>query len=257
MRTNYHTHHDRCRHASGTVEDYVKEAIRQQYDEIGISCHVPYENLAKFQSTRMRYGELGLYFNDIDTAQAQYPQIRILKSLECEYFPEVHDYMKGLYETCDYLILGQHYIDLDGKTYDAFSFTDPRQLREYGKTVIRALKTGFYKILAHPDVFMTSYPKWDSVCDEVSRRIIEAAIRLEVLLEVNANGYRRGKRKYKDGVRYPYPSENFWHLVAKEYPHAKVIVGSDCHNPEFLDDEFMEKAREFAARIGLNVMESL
>ena len=37
--TNYHTHHDRCKHAKGDVEAYVKEAVKHNYAEIGMSCH--------------------------------------------------------------------------------------------------------------------------------------------------------------------------------------------------------------------------
>ena len=39
--SNYHSHIALCGHAVGTVEDYVKEAIRNGYEEIGISDHAP------------------------------------------------------------------------------------------------------------------------------------------------------------------------------------------------------------------------
>ena len=32
MRSNYHTHTYRCNHATGTIEDYVKEAIKANID---------------------------------------------------------------------------------------------------------------------------------------------------------------------------------------------------------------------------------
>ena len=41
MKTNYHTHHYLCKHATGSVEDYVKEAIKEGFCEIGISDHGP------------------------------------------------------------------------------------------------------------------------------------------------------------------------------------------------------------------------
>jgi len=257
MLNNYHTHHDRCRHASGTVEDYIKEAVRLGFDELGMSCHIPYEDFPDLKALRMTYDELELYFNDIAYVQTNYPQLKILKSLECEYFPKFHDYLERLYNECDYLILGQHYIYNDGVFQDGFRFKEQKQLRLYADSVVEALETGFFRILAHPDVFMNGYPKWDSVCTEISRQMIESAIKNDVLLEINANGYRKGQRKYEDGTRYGYPSENFWHLVAKEYPHAKVIINSDCHNPDFLNDEFMDKARDFAKRLNLNVVEQL
>lgn len=257
MLTNYHTHHDRCRHASGTVEDYIKEAVRHGFDEIGMSCHVPYENFPELKATRMTYDELELYFNDIDEAKANYPQLSILKSLECEYFPRLHEYMERLHGVCDYLVLGQHYVFNEGKIDVAFNFKKQNQLHLYGDSVAQALETGLFKILAHPDVFMTSYPKWDSACTKISRQIIESAIKNDVILEINANGYRKGQKKYEDGLRYGYPSENFWRLVAKDYPQAKVMINSDCHDPAFLNDEFMDKGRDFAKSLGLNVMEKL
>ena len=39
--SNYHSHVSLCGHAEGNVEDYVKEAIRCGYEEIGISDHAP------------------------------------------------------------------------------------------------------------------------------------------------------------------------------------------------------------------------
>ena len=39
--SNYHSHIALCGHAYGNVEDYVKEAIKYNYEEIGISDHAP------------------------------------------------------------------------------------------------------------------------------------------------------------------------------------------------------------------------
>ncbi len=42
MKNNYHTHMYLCRHATGTIEDYVKEAIRLNFDAIGFTDHAPW-----------------------------------------------------------------------------------------------------------------------------------------------------------------------------------------------------------------------
>jgi len=257
MLTNYHTHHDRCRHASGTVEDYIKEAVRLKFDELGMSCHIPYEDFPELKAPRMTYEELALYFNDIADAQNKYPQLKILKSLECEYFPRIHDYIAQMHEECDYLVLGQHFVFDGEKLENGFQFKTARQLELYGHSVAEALETGFFRILAHPDVFMNGYPKWDQTCTAISRQIIESAINNDVILEINANGYRKGLRHYEDGIRYGYPNENFWQLLAREYPEAKVMINSDCHDPAYLNDEFMDKARDFARDLNLNVVEQL
>ena len=54
-----------------------------------------------------------------------------------------------------------------------------------------------FAILAHPDVFMTLYPRWDEACEAATRRIAQAALEYDVILEVNANGLRRGKQTYR------------------------------------------------------------
>ena len=257
MLTNYHTHHHRCRHAKGQIEDYVKEAVKNNYVEIGISCHAPYEKLPEVGTRRMRYEDLNIYFNDIENVQKKYPEIKVLKSLECEYFPKVHDYIKSLVNQTDYLILAQHYIQYDEKFEDAFHFNKPQQLEVYTDQLEEAMKTGFFKLVAHPDVFMSIYPSWDEKCEEVTHRIAKAANKYDLILELNANGLRRGLKEYKDGERYPYPSEKFWNIIATHYPETKVLVNSDCHEPELLNDNYMKMAREMAKRLNLNVLERL
>ena len=41
MKTNYHSHTSRCFHATGEDEQYVLEAIKNNYDVIGFSDHMP------------------------------------------------------------------------------------------------------------------------------------------------------------------------------------------------------------------------
>jgi len=257
MLTNYHTHHYRCRHAKGQIEDFIEEAIKNQYTEIGMSCHVPYESFPELGNRRMDYEDLDIYFKEIQQAQKKYPQIKVLSSLECEYFPKEHHYIKSLVSKTDYLILAQHYIKTEGKYQDAFHFTEPRQLEIYGDVIEQGVKTKFFKILAHPDVFMTLYPQWDEACEAVTHRIAKLANQYDVILEVNANGLRRGLKEYKDGERYPYPSEKFWQIIATHYPQTKVLVNSDCHNPKLLNDNYMKMAREMAKRLSLNVLEHI
>lgn len=37
-----HTHHDRCGHAMGSLRDYIKRAMSQGLDIIGLSDHAPF-----------------------------------------------------------------------------------------------------------------------------------------------------------------------------------------------------------------------
>jgi len=250
MLTNYHTHHYRCGHAKGEIEDYVLEAIKHGYTELGISCHVPYKDFPEVgTSQRMNFEDLPLYLNEIDHLQKKYPEIKILKSLECEYFPSIHEYIKELAAQTDYLILAGHFIENDGVYKDAFSFTKPEQLTRYAEQLEVAMSTGLFKFLAHPDLFMILYPEWDAVCEETTHKIAQAANKYDVMLEVNANGLRRKNQ--------PYPSQEFWSIIATHYPQTKVIVNADCHEPDFLNDAYMQRARDIAEDLNLNVITML
>ena len=250
MLTNYHTHHYRCKHAEGSIEDYVIEAIKEGYTEIGISCHVPYENFPEVGTTqRMEFEDLPTYFKEIADLQKKYPEIKILNALECEYFPRIHSYMEKLAEQTDYLILAGHFIEKDGIYKDAFSFTKTWQLEVYAKQLEIAMATGLFKFLAQPDLFMVLYPEWDATCEKITHQIAQAAIKYDMPLELNANGLRRRKK--------PYPAKEFWSLIATHYPQIKVIVNSDCHKPKYLNDRDMKQARQLAEELNLNVITQL
>ena len=65
MKTNYHTHNFRCNHAIGNVEDYIKIAIEEGFDEIGISDHLPHPGKNIDNESRMTYEEIPEYFAEI------------------------------------------------------------------------------------------------------------------------------------------------------------------------------------------------
>ncbi|MDD5293042.1 MAG: PHP domain-containing protein [Candidatus Izemoplasmatales bacterium] len=56
MKNNYHTHMYLCRHAVGSVEDYVEKAIELGFTSLGMSDHAPFESL-KYRSIRMHQSD--------------------------------------------------------------------------------------------------------------------------------------------------------------------------------------------------------
>ena len=119
------------------------------------------------------------------------------------------------------------------------------------------MSTGYFKILAHPDLFLFNYQTWNELTEKVSREIIEASIKYNVLLEVNANGIRRKPIINQDGeVVYIYPRIEFWKVVS-EYKNAKVIIGEDNHKIAFVGDENVKKAHQFAKNLNLNIHQYL
>jgi histidinol-phosphatase (PHP family) len=247
-----------CRHAVGTVDDYVRKAIALGFDSIGMSDHAPFEEL-KDRSVRMKPEELEIYLDSCDTAVRTYGErIRVLKGIEIEYFPSHAAYYPMLLKRLDYLALGQHYVDDPGNRNDlcsVYALVNERLIRTYGATIVAGIKSGLFAFVCHPDIMLYGWGKFDDVAREVSISIIEAARTYNVPLEINANGIRKGIRQLADGERYLYPRKEFWEIVRTI--GAKVIISSDAHSPDLLWDRDVERCYEFASALGLRVEEAL
>ncbi len=258
MKANYHTHHYLCRHATGNAEDYVKEALRIGLKELGISDHAPNVRVHD-HGVRMQPSDLPVYLKDIESVQEKYKgQIKVLKGLEVEYFYDHEVYYEFLRENVDYLIHGQHYISMTKQMSDlisGFSLKTVPEINRYAAYLEDAIESGHFDILAHPDLYLNSYSQFDKYAEDVARRICDSAKKHDIILEYNANGYRRGGKKTKNGFFPNYPRLEFWKIV-KEY-NCKTIFGSDAHLPEFLYNDTVQEAEEDYKKLELNNVEFL
>lgn len=228
---NLHTHTSLCHHADGTMEDYVLSAIKEKLYCVGFSDHTPLpENI--FSKVRMSHEELNFYVNEIDKLTTKYAdKILILKGLECEYFPEFHEFHKKNYMNfkLDYLVLGTHYLKIKNKWLSVFSdLKDIHDLKNYSKTIIDSIDSKLFLFIAHPDLFMNSYKKWDKNAEACSKEILCYAEKTGIPLEINGYGFRKKSCKKRNTLTL-YPYENFWKL-ASNYS-VKVILNSDAHSP--------------------------
>ena len=186
------------------------------------------------------------------------PKIKVFLGLETEYFPEYKDYFVALRKKVDYLILGEHFFNYKGSCFSPYDPFTPELVKAYTDIVIEGMSTGLYTILAHPDLFLMNYNGkyghrvFDEVCMECSKRIIDAAIKYDVYLEINANGIAKGLRNSDNGeMVYLYPRKEFWKLVGGT--KAKVVIGADAHKPEALGYDAVTKAIEFSKEFDLNI----
>lgn len=251
MRVNYHTHTKRCQHAQGTEEDYVKSAIESNISILGFSDHAPFPN--HDFGFRMPFKELDSYLQSIDSLTKKYStDIILLKSLEIEYLPEYHSYYESLLSDykLDYLLLGSHFYKINsGDIQNITMAKNTDWYINYAKTIASALKTGYFKILAHPDLCLMNLLPWDKNCDIAFDIILEAASSSNIILEYNANGFRRGIHNFPDGKRFMYPDIRFWKQVAKT--NIPVIVGSDAHNPTQIWDFALEQSYKNLNNLGI------
>ncbi len=234
MKPNYHTHTTRCMHATGSDEEYVLSAIRGGYELLGFSDHTPWKYRTNYVADmRMLPDELPEYVESLRALREKYKdRIQIKIGLECEYFPEYMHWLKEQIKKfrLDYVIFGNHHYHTDEKFPYFGHHTDSRDMLDlYEESAIEGMETGLYSCLAHPDLFMRSYPEWDRHCTLAARHICRAATRLNIPLEYNI-----GFVAYNEahGIS-TYPCPEFWHIAANE--GCTAIIGLDAHNNKDLE----------------------
>lgn len=257
MRTNYHTHTRRCLHAFGNEEDYIRSALAAGVSILGFSDHAPFPD--QDYGYRMPYNELKEYFAAVDLLTNTYSSdIVIRKGLEIEYVPQYRSYYEELLweHKLDYLLLGEHFFLNDaGCLINITQVQDSEVCLSYAKAIADAMKTGYFQIVAHPDIFAINYFAWDKNCDAATDIILDAAATTGTILEFNANGFRRGLHDYPDGNRYMYPHMNFWNRASDS--GIRVIVGSDCHEACQVWDEWMVRSLQILDGIGITPIQVL
>lgn len=240
---NYHTHTRWCKHAVGEIEDYIESAIAYGLKELAITEHVPHQD--NLDARRLQWEEFEAYNEALNQAIEKYQdRIRILKGFECEYYKESLEAYKMFREKYGYelLILGQHRSGA-AREIDHFASKGKEEILVYGKEVCEALETGLFNFLAHPDLYMVGYDVWDDTAILVAKQILETCERLDVPIEINANGLRDGRS---------YPDRRFFEL-SKQYK-LRYLINSDAHNPLHMAPEVIEKAEAFAAELEIEVM---
>ena len=251
MLASYHNHTPLCHPAEGSTEEYVLHAIEKGYDIFGFSDHAPHCDASALSESRMTLSELPLYVSDIHRLRDKYSdKIKIHLGLELEYLSFYHERNMEIYRKAgiEYLILGQHYSGTDniGNLINSFSKTDSKASYSfYVDQCIEALSLGCFSCFAHPDVF--KYAGDDVFYRKESERLIRAAIKYGVPLEVNMYGLYDGRH---------YPNDLFWERVGAL--GAPVVLGRDAHSVKRVhSDEEFPAAMAFIKKHGLDLKESI
>lgn len=252
---NFHTHTYRCKHAEGDVADYCAEAVRRSMQTLGFSDHSPFPD-DRWTELRMDYAQLPDYSRAIDQARLDFPQLRILKGMECEYIPSFRsfyeDELLGQYEF-DYLVGAAHVFAANDRWVGTYGGTKSAEmLRAFADYTVEMMETGLFEFVAHPDLFGNCYPTWDADAAACSRDILQAAAALDVGMEINSLGLRKQAYKRKDDPFPWYPWLPFWEEAAG--CNVRVVVSSDAHRPQDLQSRTAE-AQKIVEKLQLASME--
>ncbi len=272
----FHTHTQRCGHGAKDTgdEEWVKNAIKGGIKKLAFTDHIPLpDGMNHKANSRMDIAEVDSYLTSIHYLQDKYKgQIEIESGFEFEYSNRDLAHLQKLKSRTDKMVLGQHFvIDDDGKEYGIARGNGGKQISDkvldlYAESILSAIDKGLPDIIAHPDLFMQARDSFGVKEEEITRAICRKAIEKGIPLEINF-GKIASKADGKLPIdelkrRIPYPSPEFWKIVAEETKTAKesgkdlfVIFGKDAHFPGQLSTE---KDYEIAKQIiGEQTLEQL
>lgn len=283
MKTNYHTHTYRCGHAIGNESQMIEAAIKQKYNILGMSCHIPLpyyrlhtlcsyhliKNFRDFKNTtkkvisngpnmRMTYKDSKVHLNIIKQLKIKYQdQITIYQGYEAEYLPDYLNYYQKILNdgTVDYLILGNHFDNrLVESTYYGRVLNDKKVAR-YATSVCKAMDSNLFSYIAHPDLYMNRTPIFNDACYKAALDIATKAKETNTPLEINGGGMRAGKSTIGSVYRYRYPIDDFWKVVGEI--GAPVIIGIDAHSPADFDDNDYQDLVQYSKQFNLQLIDVL
>ena len=232
----FHVHTFRCKHAGDEGdEEYIKKAIELGARSIAFTDHGPFPG--NVFGNRMLMEELPEYLESLNKLRCKYKeQIKVYVGLEIEYFPGFDNmvggesYYKQLksMDGLDFLMLGQHMYETSAGSYSFSLDSDTIKRLEapgMGKSIADGLATGYFHVVAHPDRTFRRRKVWDDELAEISRNIIEQAIKYGVVLEQNESSKRHKNQYWKE----------FWDMATEisdsnpDGKELKIIRGLDAH----------------------------
>lgn len=217
----FHVHTFRCGHAEMiSDEEYIQKAIDLGATDIWFTDYAPFPGNPF--GGRMKCEELLEYISTLKGLKKQYQrQIKIHIGLEIEYFSgyDQSGYYKELSSNPDLeiLLLGQHMAeDLEDRKHYTFEWPKERLLEdEYtalGDAMITGMKTGCFKIVAHPDRIFRRQKIWTLEMEAVAVRVIDAAVQSGLPLEKICSSMRHKHHYWKE----------FWEIA--EEKGAETVV---------------------------------
>jgi histidinol-phosphatase (PHP family) len=240
-----HTHHHRCGHALGEIEDYIQAAIEKGMDYIGIADHSPYfysDEDQLYPGIAMGKSELANYVEEVLALKKKYKQqIHVLLGMESDFFPDHQDLYKHIYGKYpfDYIIGSVHYVNevniFRKGRWEGLNQAERVEVKEaYYRLIQQSAKSGMFQVLGHIDAMKGFYPAFSAIETPIIEETLKVIADEQVAIEVNTSG------KTKDCGGW-YPS----HEILERAHHYGVSVsfGSDAHTPERVADDYHEVQR--------------
>ena len=241
--------HNHCTYCDGknTPREMVEAAIKAGFTDFGFSSHSRIEVITESWNTRDEDG----YRKEILALKKEYAdKINLYCGLEVDYY-SLPRFDKGY----DYLIDSVHLLKADGKYYgvdesaskleecikEAFQGDCYKMTKVYYDTVCRMIEERKPELLCHVDL-VTKFNDGMRFFDEGDKRYLlplfdtlYLAVKSGAVIEVNYGAIARGCKTT------PYPASYLLPFLKER--KARLLIGADCHNSDFISFGFSDGAK--------------
>ena len=227
-----HMHTTLCKHAQGSIEEYILEAVSLGLQGVTFTCHSPAPN-GYSQHIRMAESELDMYYQLVLDAQHKFKgRIDGRVGLESDYVPGFESYLDSLHSRYDFdFILGSVHPQLED--YRSLYFeADPISFAEtYYQHQLMMVESGLIDSVAHCDLLRDylDVPWEDSRIETAVEALLIAVLKQDISIEINTSGITR---KHS----YVYPNLNIIRKAADL--GISITTGSDAHSPNRVGSNF-------------------
>ncbi|MEK4344939.1 histidinol-phosphatase HisJ [Paenibacillus sp. FSL P4-0184] len=247
MHIDYHTHHERCGHAVGKLEEYVQRGIQLGLQQLGLSDHLPLIHVdpaSYYPEMAMPMAELPHYVEECLTLKERYRGVIDLRvGLEADYIEGYEDQIREILSPYpwDYLIGSVHFLGewdiTDYRQVDGWEGKDELEVyRLYYDAVKKSALSGLYDIIGHMDVikrfgYGPQTPEGKAEVRTLELETLKVIADSGIAMELNASGLTKPCAEM-------FPAE---HLLQEAFMLGiPLTLGSDAHDPAKLGDGLQE-----------------
>jgi len=252
---NFHTHSN-FDDGNVKLEEYVKEALKQNVAILGFSSHNPLPFPVDWVLKKEDYNK---YCKSVrKLSETHKDEIKILLGLEMDFLPTLNSFYKKGFDlsALDFLIGSVHFVNyfnenkgwaIDESEEDFIRGLDEiydgnikKVVEDYYKLIREMLRLENPDIVAHLDLIKMNnkdekyFSEEESWYRQAVLETLKAVAKSSSILEVNTGGIARGK------IDSLYPSN--WIIEEAYNMRLPITLSSDAHRPEQITAKFKEAA---------------
>lgn len=225
MSVDLHNHTVLCKHASGSVEEYIKKAIKEKINYFGFSDHAPMNYDPKY---RMSFEQMSEYESSILHVKKKYEKdLHVLLAYEVDFLEGYID-QRVLKAKVDYLIGSVHFIGKWGfdnpEFIGGYKNKDINKIwEEYFEAIENLAKSRLFDVVGHIDLIKVFNFLPTKDIKTIANQAIKEIKKADLVVEINAAGYRKPTKE-------AYPSNDILEMLA--HHDIPITFSSDAHKPE-------------------------